>query len=77
MNVDLFVLKLHLRVSVGSKIYVANQGKDLNVLKKPNYLEKLFLYVGVGVMLCITFRRNGNQKKQKLLAPTLVIGLEL
>lgn len=75
MNIDLFVLKLHLRVSVGSKIYVASQGKDLNVLKKPNYLEKLFLYVGV--MLCITFRRNGNQKKQKLLAPTLVIGLEL
>lgn len=64
MNVDLFVLKLHLRVSVGSKIYVANQGKDLNVLKKPNYLEKLFLYVSV--MLCISFRRNGNQKKQKL-----------
>ena len=61
MNVDLFVLKLHLRVSVGSKIYVANQGKDLNVLKKPNYLEKLFLYVSV--MLCISFRRNGNQKK--------------
>ena len=61
MNVDLFVLKLHLRVSVGSKIYVANQGKDLNILKKPNYLEKLFLYVSV--MLCISFRRNGNQKK--------------
>ena len=61
MNVDLFVLKLHLRVSVGSKIYVANQGKDLNVLKKPNYLEKLFLYVSV--MLCISFRRNGNPKK--------------
>ena len=61
MNVDLFVLKLHLRVSVGSKIYVANQGKDLNVLKKPNYLERLFLYVSV--MLCISFRRNGNQKK--------------
>ena len=61
MNVDLFVLKLHLRVSVGSKIYVANQGKDLNVLKKPNYLEKLFLHVSV--MLCISFRRNGNQKK--------------
>ena len=61
MNVDLFVLKLHLRVPVGSKIYVANQGKDLNVLKKPNYLEKLFLYVSV--MLCISFRRNGNQKK--------------
>ena len=61
MNVDLFVLKLHLRVSVGSKIYVANQGKNLNVLKKPNYLEKLFLYVSV--MLCISFRRNGNQKK--------------
>lgn len=75
MNVDLFVLKLHLRVSIGSKIYVANQGKDLNVLKKPNYLEKLFLYVSM--MLCIGFRRNGNQKKQKLLGPTLVIGLEL